>query len=119
MNPETATAISVVAAAAISGGLLWNTQREGLKVTKMRSLLEAYDAIVQNLQTEVERLGKDLDNVRQAMDECESRNAEVEKRVAELTIEVAACSEKHSASGQRNKPGPKPGTKRAAPKKKA
>lgn len=124
MSPEAATAISVVAAAAISGGFVWHTQRDGNKVAKMRTVLEAYDGIVKNLQTEVERLRCDLDGMRSAMEDCENRSAALAKELDDLKAFVEA---KHPTgqtpavepAKERKKPGPKPGGKRAAPKKKA
>jgi len=119
MSPEAATAISVVAAAAISGGFVWHTQRDGNKVAKMRTVLEAYDGIVKNLQTEVERLRADIEGMRVAMEDCESRSASLARELDDLKAYVES---KHPTQEQpateRKKPGPKPGSKRAASTKK-
>lgn len=124
MSPEAATAISVVAAAAISGGFVWHTQRDGNKVAKMRTVLEAYDGIVKNLQTEVERLRSDIETMRVAMEDCENRSAELARELDDLKayVESKHPTAQTPAVGEqkeRRKPGPKPGTKRAAAKKKA
>lgn len=118
MSPEAATAISVIAAAAISGGFVWHTQRDGNKVAKMRTVLEAYDGIVKNLQSEVERMRHDLEAMRIATEECENRSEMLANELAELKAYVA---ERHpeKIAADRKKPGPKPGTKRAAATKKA
>jgi len=115
MSPELASTISVVAAAIISGGFVWNAQKDGNKVSKMNTVLEAYDGIVKNLQNEVERMKSDLDALRQIQIECEERNERLASEVDELRKYVQnQHPQEAQPTTERKKPGPKPGSKRAA-----
>lgn len=115
MSPEIASTISVVAAAIISGGFVWNAQKDGNKVSKMNTVLEAYDGIVRNLQAEVERMKSDLDSLRKVQMECEERNAKLACELEELKNFVQGQHpQENPVVDERKKPGPKPGTKRAS-----
>ena len=97
---------------------MWHTQKDGNKVSKMNTVLEAYDGIVRNLQAEVGRMKSDMESLRQTQAECEERNEKMAEELEELKKYITS---QHPQSApiattvvERKKPGPKPGAKRAA-----
>ena len=98
---------------------MWHAQKDGNKVSKMNTVLEAYDGIVRNLQAEVERMKNDMESLRKTQAECEERN---EKMAVELEDLKKFVQSQHTGdtpvvavvTTERKKPGPKPGSKRAA-----
>jgi peptidoglycan hydrolase CwlO-like protein len=113
MSPEVASGATAAVVAMISGSFLWHTQKDGNKVSKINTVLVAYDGIVKNLQAEIDRMKHDLEDMRSAMDECEKRNSSLATEVALLREQVEGLGESPVKNDEQV---PK---KKAAPRKQA
>lgn len=88
MSPQVASGVTAILVAVVSGFFIWNAQKDGNKVSKINTVLDAYDGIVKNLQTEIDRMRHDLEDMRSAMDECEKKNTSLATQVALLRKQV-------------------------------
>ena len=71
----------------------------------MSAVLDAYNEIVKNLQSELKRVQTELDTVREAMIDCERRSAELREELEQMKQDMA---------GMRSTPKqPQPQRKRA------
>lgn len=105
MSAAVMSAIAIVSAAAISAVFAWLSHRGNARVEQVAAVLDAYNEIVKNLQSELKRVQTELETVREAMDDCERRGAELRMELEEMKAEMA---------GMRNTARPAPKT---APRK--
>lgn len=89
MSAALMSAIAVVSAAAISAAFAWLSHRGNARVEQVAAVLDAYNEIVKNLQSELKRVQTELENVRSAMDDCERRGAELREELEQMKAEMA------------------------------
>lgn len=89
MSAAVMSAIAVVSAAGISAFFAWLSHRGNAKVEQVAAVLDAYNEIVKNLQSELRRVQAELDSVREAMADCERRSAELREELEEMKTEMA------------------------------
>jgi peptidoglycan hydrolase CwlO-like protein len=89
MQTALITALSVVTAAAISAFFAWLAHRGNAKVEQVAAVLDAYNEIVKNLQTELQRVQTELGHVRNDMRDCERRSQELRAELEQMKTELA------------------------------
>jgi phage shock protein A len=105
MSAALVSALAVVSAAAISAMFAWLSHRGNARVEQVAAVLDAYNEIVKNLQSELKRVQTELDNVREAMIDCERRGAELREELELMKAEMAGI-----------RTTPKVATRKRAPK---
>lgn len=107
MSTAVTSAIAVVLAAGISAVFAWLSQRGNARVEQVAAVLDAYNEIVRNLQTELARVQTELVTVREEMRDCERRAAELKGEMEQMRVEMAVLE------STLLKPKPVPKAKRA------
>lgn len=104
MSTALISALSVVSAAVISGAFAWMSHRGNAKVEQVAAVLDAYNEIVKNLQTELQRVQNELAHVRTEMRDCERRSTELKKELDEMKAQFKAMKPEPAATPRKRTP---------------
>lgn len=105
------SAIAIISAAAISAVFAWMSHRGNARVEQVAAVLDAYNEIVKNLQSELKRVQTELDTVRQTMVDCERRSDELRDELDEMKADMAGM---RTTTGATPKTAPRKRTTKAS-----
>lgn len=90
-------AFTSVIVGGVSSLVTWSNSRKSIEATESGHLFDAYNDVVQNLQTEVTRLQTSLSAIRQEMKRCDASNKQLtsEIRYLQSCVDLISLEGKH------------------------
>lgn len=93
-------AFTSVLVGGVSSLVTWSNSRKSVEAIESGNLFDAYNDVVQNLQTEVTRLQASLSDIRQEMKRCDASNKQLtsEIRYLQSCVDLINVDSKHTVT---------------------